>query len=155
MTYLRVGMLVAFLLIQMASALVSWMLKSDLKSERQTSANLSQQLSSSKEDARRNLAAARQMASNLELERAAKATILTLHAQLRTDLARREKLIEDLKRENKELQDWANRPLPDAARRLRDRPAITGADAYRKWLSGSGAMHPPGDIPNQQRPVAD
>jgi len=155
MTYLRVGMLVAFLLIQVASSLASWMLKSDLKSERQTSANLAQQLTSSKEDARRNLAAARQMASNLELERAAKATILTLHAQLRTDLNRREKLIEDLKRENKELQDWATRPLPDAARRLRDRPAITGADAYRKWLSGSGAVHPPGNSADQQRPVAN
>ena len=31
--------------------------------------------------------------------------------------------------ENKAFQDWADQPLPDAARRLRDRPAIIGADA--------------------------
>lgn len=36
---------------------------------------------------------------------------------------------------------WAAQPLPDAARRLHQRPAITGAAGYRQWLSGRDALH--------------
>ncbi|TLX52821.1 DUF2570 domain-containing protein, partial [Stutzerimonas nosocomialis] len=36
---------------------------------------------------------------------------------------------------------WAAQPLPDPARRLHQRPAITGADGYRQWLSGRDALH--------------
>lgn len=36
---------------------------------------------------------------------------------------------------------WAAQPLPDAARRLHQRPAITGAGGYRQWLSGRDALH--------------
>lgn len=36
---------------------------------------------------------------------------------------------------------WAAQPLPDAARRLHQRPAITGAAGYRQWLSSRDALH--------------
>lgn len=136
------------LLLQVALSLWNWGLKSLLDSERETSSALAQSLATTQ-------ATANQLNSTLEIERAAKVAVLKLHGQLRTDLNNRERQIEGLKRENKALQDWANQPLPDAARRLRERPAITGADAYRKWLSSGGAVHPAGDIAGQQRPVAD
>ncbi len=45
------------------------------------------------------------------------------------------------RREDPPHATWAAQPLPDAARRLHQRPAITGADGYRQWLSGRDALH--------------
>jgi len=85
------------------------------------------------------------LATRLTAERTAQAGLRTTQDELRAELARRHSQIEDLKRENQELRDWAAQPLPAAARRLRERPAIAGADAYRDWLSGRGAVPPAGD----------
>ncbi len=49
-------------------------------------------------------------------------------------LRQRQRQIEDLKRENDTLRRWSDAPLPDAAVRLRQRPAITGGESYRQWL---------------------
>lgn len=45
------------------------------------------------------------------------------------------------RREDPTHETWAAQPLPDAARRLHQRPAITGAAGYRQWLSGRDALH--------------
>lgn len=55
---------------------------------------------------------------------------LTITASTRADTIKR------LKRENAELQAWADRPLPDPVVRLLQRPAITGAADYQAHLSG-------------------
>ncbi|WP_130932213.1 Rz-like lysis system protein LysB [Pseudomonas sp. Sample_24] len=107
-----------------------------------------QDAKTAREDADRNLATAKTLQSTLEQERSAQTTLRTQQDQLRQGLAKRELTIEALKRENAELRDWAAQPLPDAARRLRERPALTGADAYRQWLSGRGAVQPAGEQPN-------
>ena len=78
--------------------------------------------------------------STLNDERQAQIQLRTTQNQLRQSLASRQRQIEELKRENRELQGWAAQPLPDLARRLRERPALTGADAYRQWMSGRGAL---------------
>lgn len=88
---------------------------------------------------------AARLQASLQEERAAQAKLRSVQDQLRQGLASRQRMIEDLKRENAELRLWADQPLPDAARRMRERPAITGAAAYRDWLSGRGALHPIGD----------
>lgn len=85
------------------------------------------------------------LSGSLKAEREAQATLRTTQNQLRQGLADRQRQIEDLKRENQELREWADQLLPDAARRLRQRPALTGADAYRDWLSGRGALPTAGD----------
>lgn len=82
-------------------------------------------------------------------EREAQTRLRTEQDLLRQGLAKRQLTIEGLKRENADLRAWAVQPLPDAARRLRERPALTGADAYRQWLSGRGALQPAGDQPKQ------
>lgn len=87
------------------------------------------------------------LSDSLKAEREAQATLRTTQNQLRQGLAARQRQIEDLKRENQELREWADQLLPDAARRLRQRPALTGADAYRDWLSGRGALPTAGDRP--------
>lgn len=100
-------------------------------------------------DADRNLKTANTLADSLKQERNAQSTLRAQQDQLRQSLATRERTIEELKRENDDLRKWADQPLPDAARRLRERPALTGAAAYRDWLSGRSAMPPAGDKPAQ------
>lgn len=104
-----------------------------------------QDASRAREQAERNLAKANALRDTLQQERNAQTTLRAQQDQLRQGLAKRELTIEALKRENAELRNWAAQPLPDAARRLRERPALTGADAYRQWLSGRGAVHASGD----------
>lgn len=58
---------------------------------------------------------------------------------------------QDLKRHDPTLQAWADQPLPDAARRLHQRPAIIGADGYRQWLSGRHSLQPAAGPAAEQR----
>lgn len=101
------------------------------------------------EQAEHNLANANALRDTLQQERNAQTTLRAQQDLLRQGLAKREFTIEALKRENADLRDWAAQLLPDAARRLRERPAITGANAYRQWLSGRGAVRSAGDQPAQ------
>ncbi|WP_368212463.1 Rz-like lysis system protein LysB [Aeromonas sp. s10] len=59
---------------------------------------------------------------------------LTITATTRADTIKR------LKRENAELKEWADRPLPDPVVRLLQRPALTGAADYQAHLSRHGAL---------------
>lgn len=92
------------------------------------------------EAAERHRLSAESLRSTLNDERQAQTRLRTTQNQLRQSLASRQRQIEELKLENKELQDWAAQPLPDLARRLRERPALIGADAYRQWMSSRGAL---------------
>ncbi|NVZ48574.1 LysB family phage lysis regulatory protein [Pseudomonas tolaasii] len=100
-------------------------------------------------DADRNLTTINALTATLKQERDAQHALRSQQDLLRQGLAKRERTIEELKRENTELRVWADQPLPDAARRLRERPALTGAAAYREWLSGRGALPTAGDQPAQ------
>lgn len=100
-------------------------------------------------DADRNLTTANTLTNTLKQERDAQSTLRAQQDQLRQGLAKRERTIEELKLENAELRTWATQPLPDVARRLRERPALTGADAYRQWMSGRIAVPVAGDQPTQ------
>lgn len=102
-----------------------------------------------RDDADRNLETAKTLTATLKQERDAQSVMRSQQDQLRLGLAKRERTIKELKLENDELRNWADQPLPDAARRLRERPALTGADAYRDWLSGRDAVHAAGDQPAQ------
>ncbi|TSD78250.1 LysB family phage lysis regulatory protein [Pseudomonas sp. KBS0710] len=102
-----------------------------------------------RDDADRNLKTANTLTDILRQERDAQSNLRAQQDQLRLSLAKRERTIEELKLENDDLRKWADQPLPDAARRLRERPAITGAAAYRDWLSGRGAVPTAGDQPSQ------
>lgn len=102
-----------------------------------------------RDDADRNLATANTLTDTLKQEREAQSQLRSQQDLLRQGLSKRERTIEVLKLENEELRNWADQPLPDAARRLRERPALTGAAAYRDWLSGRGAMPAASDKPSQ------
>lgn len=65
--------------------------------------------------------------------------------QNRTLLRARLRTIEELRRENEEFRRWSDTPLPDAVVRMRRRPAITGGESYREWMSQNHPV-PPGTV---------
>ncbi|ELY5774797.1 MULTISPECIES: Rz-like lysis system protein LysB [Enterobacterales] len=69
--------------------------------------------------------------------------------ETRALLQTRQRHIEDLTRENEAYRRWAAAPLPAVAVRLRQRPAITGGQSYRDWLSQNNALPPAGSRPTQ------
>ncbi|WP_321346610.1 Rz-like lysis system protein LysB [Halopseudomonas oceani] len=91
----------------------------------------------------------------LDSERIAQQQLQTQTAGIRQQLRTSQQQIEELKRENEDLREWADTQLPAAARSLRTRPAITGAAAYRDWLSRRNAMHPVPNAAADQRSPAD
>ena len=130
-----------------ALALLVWGQQQRIAVAKQITALAQKDAKTAREVATRNLATATTLRDTLSQERQAQSQLRSLHDQLRQGLAQREQQIEVLKRENSALRDWAAQPLPDVARRLRERPALTGADAYRQWLSGGGAVPTAGDPP--------
>jgi LysB family phage lysis regulatory protein len=96
------------------------------------------------EQAVRNLATANGLRDALHTERQSQTDLRAQQDHLRQGLAHRERTIEALKRENADLRVWATQPLPDVAQRLRERPTLTGAVAYRQWLSGRDPLQPAG-----------
>lgn len=52
----------------------------------------------------------------------------------RSDLESRRSDIEELKRENEEYRRWADGVLPEPVARMRERPAITGANGYAEYV---------------------
>ena len=123
-----------------ALALFIWGQQQRVTVAKQATALAQTDAKTARADATRNLTTATTLRNTLNQERQAQSQLRSLYDQLRQGLARREQKIEVLKRENTVLRDWAAQPLPDVARRLRERPALTGADAYRQWLSGGGSV---------------
>lgn len=151
---LRSGLLPVALAAGITVGIWGWWQRTQLLIEQKSTADLAHQLATAQGDARRNLDTATKLQSTLEQQREIQTHLLKLQGTLRSGLAERERLIEDLKHENEELRNWAVQPLPDAARRLRDRPPITGADAYRQWLSSGSALPSAGHGADDQRPAA-
>ena len=56
-------------------------------------------------------------------------------------LKQSEKTFRRLLNEDKELRAWADTAVPAVVGRLRDRPAITGADRYLEDVSRRNALH--------------
>ncbi|NKI68087.1 hypothetical protein GN109_01535 [Collimonas pratensis] len=59
-------------------------------------------------------------------------------------LTERENLIESLRHDNPEIRTWSDTLLPDAVARLREHPAVTGADAYSQRLPSNHALQAAG-----------
>ncbi|SPJ35255.1 hypothetical protein KSP9073_03313 [Kushneria phyllosphaerae] len=74
-------------------------------------------------------------------------------AEQQTELARtasnRLEQIKEIQRDDTDTKDWADTRLPDAVIRLRQRPAVTGADAYRQSVRNADGLHPAGQSSDQ------
>lgn len=89
------------------------------------------------------------LTATLTEQRAAQARLQTTQTDLRREIDVRKRRIQELENENADLKAWAGQPLPTAARRLRQRPVLTGATAYRDWLSSGNALPAAVDQPAQ------
>lgn len=87
--------------------------------------------------------------TELDIQATAAATLQRQLGDLTITAATRADTIKRLKRENAELQAWADSPLPDPVVRLLQRPALTGAADYQAHLSGPGALPTAGRQPGQ------
>lgn len=148
---LRTIALAGALIIAAGTGLWSLAQQQLLNAAGETKQLLEDQVKTAQGEARQNLATATELKQTLNRERETQAQQLQLLGELRLGLADRRRQIEDQKRENEDLRQWADQPLPATARRLRERPALTGADAYRDWLSRSGAVRAAGDGTSEQR----
>lgn len=148
---LRTALLALALLAAGGAALWGWDQQHLVATTKEASKRLEDQLSRTRQDRDQNLATANQLKSELARERDSQAKLLALQGELRQGLAQRERVIEALKHENQQLREWADQPLPDAARRLRERPALIGADAYLQWLSGSRPVPAPSNGADPER----
>lgn len=54
---------------------------------------------------------------------------------------------QEIRRNDPSFDSWGAQPLPDAARRLHERPGFTGANAYRQWLPRRHTLQPAASSP--------
>ncbi|MCY9815044.1 Rz-like lysis system protein LysB [Aeromonas caviae] len=87
--------------------------------------------------------------TELDIQATAAATLQRQLGDLTITAANRADTIKRLKRENAELKEWADRPLPDPVIRLLKRPTITGAADYQAHLSGADSLPTAGRQPGQ------
>ncbi len=87
-----------------------------------------------------------QNARRLESQRRALAEQQTELASTASD---RLEQIKETQRDDTDTKNWADTRLPDTVIRLRQRPAVTGADDYHQSVRNADALHPAGKPPNQ------
>ncbi|MBI6601665.1 MULTISPECIES: Rz-like lysis system protein LysB [Pseudomonas] len=141
----RLRQIAAVIALFSALALLLWGLHQRSQAEQGRTALAQEKLATVNARVERDATTITTLRTNLADERQAQTTLQQTGQDLRRELDVRKQQIKELKRENAELREWAAAQLPVAARRLRQRPAITGADAYRDWLSGRNALHPERD----------
>jgi LysB family phage lysis regulatory protein len=114
-----------------------------------------QRAATAEQESERSQMVTTELHASLTIERAAQQQLQARQQQLHQALRNRQLQIEELTRENEDLRAWFDTELPVVARRLRERPAITGAAAYQDWLSRRDALHAVSNPAADQRPPAD
>lgn len=85
-----------------------------------------------------------QSLKNAELTISQQQTITSINNQLQnTGLQMRK-----LEQNNETIRQWAGTRLPDPVMRMHQRPALSGAAGYRKWLSSRDAVPAAGQRPS-------
>lgn len=82
------------------------------------------------------------MGAELAAQRQAQQSMQTAQADVRRQHATSQIQKQEISRNDQTFADWSAQPLPAAARRLHERPALTGASGYREWLSRRNALQP-------------
>lgn len=77
--------------------------------------------------------------------------ILSQQAALRGTLAQRQAEFRKLEQHVQEIRDWSLGQLPGSVQRLRERPAVTGAQAYHDAVRSGRALHTDREPATDQR----
>lgn len=140
----------AVLVLLIAVVLLAWGGYQGIQTEKGRTALAEQRLATVTERSQRQAATIIRMSAELASQQLAQqslqGTLESLRLAAATDLQHKQ----EIHRDDPQFRDWGAQPLPAAARRLHQRPAFTGADGYRQWLSGRHAMPPEPSSANQQ-----
>lgn len=82
------------------------------------------------------------MGNELAAQRASQQSLQTAQADVRQQHAASQLHKQETRRNDPSFSDWSRQPLPGPARRLHERPALSGAHGYRQWLSRRNALQP-------------
>ncbi|SLM62401.1 MULTISPECIES: Rz-like lysis system protein LysB [Dickeya] len=134
-------------LLSIATGVQSWRLYHARQLNEQQAQTLKLQGTALEERAHQLTTLAEQAARN-NLEQA---RLQEITADTQAALSERQKYIARLQRENDALKRWADTALPDDIIRLHQRPAFSGARAYREWMSENNPLPLSGVQPANQR----
>ena len=87
------------------------------------------------------------LGGELAAQRIAEQGLQTAQADVRQQHATSQIHKQETRRNDPSFSDWSSQPLPGAARRLHERPGLTGAHGYREWLSRRNALQPAAGSP--------
>lgn len=82
------------------------------------------------------------LGGELAAQRLAQQGLQTAQVDVRQQHAASHIQKQEIRRNDPSFDSWGAQPLPDAARRLHERPGLTGANGYRQWLSRRNALQP-------------
>lgn len=99
----------------------------------------------------RQAASITRMGAELAAQRQAQQSLQTAQTDVRRQHATSQIQKQEISRNDQTFADWSAQPLPAAARRLHERPALTGAGGYRDWLSRRNALQPAASGATEQR----
>lgn len=140
----------ALLVLLVATALLGWGGYQSIQVEKGRTALAHQQLATAKERSQRQSATIIRMGAELAAQQFAQQSLQSTLESLRLAAANDRQHKQEIRHDDPQLRDWGAQPLPPAARRLHQRPAFTGADGYRQWLSGRHALRTEPSSANQQ-----
>lgn len=132
-----------------ALMLAAYAVVQKLNAEQLRNEHLTKELKFSRNEVVKIKALALELQAILNIERNLQIDLQQSQELLSSQLTHSKIMIERLKRENQELSDWAANQLPTVVKRLRERPAITGAADYQNWLSSRNSLHPERNEPTE------
>lgn len=139
MTVLRPWMQSMLLIITLALAV--WIQQQRIDTAQAQADLATERLQTAKQRNTRQAATITRLTGEVATQRLDQLTLQQTLSDLRQAYATDQLKKKERRREDPTHATWAAQPLPDAARRLHQRPAITGAAGYRQWLSGRDALH--------------
>ncbi|MBC3489908.1 DUF2570 domain-containing protein [Pseudomonas taiwanensis] len=133
-----------------ALSLLVWGYHQRSKAEQGRTALAEQRLATVTERSQRQAATIVRMGGELADQQLAQQSQLTTINNLRLAAATDHLKKQEIRSDDPQFHDWGAQPLPDAARRMHQRPAFTGADGYRQWLPSRHTLHAqPGNADQQ------
>ena len=90
----------------------------------------------------RQAASINRISAELAAQRLAQQSLQTAQADVRQQHATSHIQKQEILRNDPSFDNWSSQPLPGAARRLHERPSLTGAHGYRQWLSRRNTLQP-------------
>lgn len=125
-----------------ALGLLLWGTHQRSKAEQGRTALAEEKLATVTTRSERQAASIIRLGGEVQAQRLAQQSLHTQLTEVRQAHAAAQLTKQEIRRNDPSFSSWGAQPLPGAARRLHERPSLTGADSYRQWLSGRNGLQP-------------